>query len=191
MSRIDCIPARAAQPSLGKLTARFLGVPLVLIILAATSNTSLAQGTLNLLGTGTPAVVDSGDARPVVLAVTVVSDVAGQVLGCSFYKSPANTGVHVVSLWDSTGKILASQAATGETASGKQTVMFSTPVAIAAEQTRLRLLCAKRSLVVYRICLHDPVRRCAFAHSGQRELVPLWHIGSAITNSWLPAQLLG
>lgn len=110
-------------------------MPLVLIILAATSNTSLAQGTLNLLGTGTPAVVDSGDARPVVLAVTVVSDVAGQVLGCSFYKSPANTGVHVVSLWDSTGKILASQAATGETASGKQTVMFSTPVAIAAKQT--------------------------------------------------------
>ena len=166
-------------------------MPLVLIILAATSNTSLAQGTLNLLGTGTPAVVDSGDARPVVLAVTVVSDVAGQVLGCSFYvagqyRRPRGKPVGL------TGKILASQAATGETASGKQTVMFSTPVAIAAKQTFVCGYYAPNGHWSFTgFVFTTPVRRCAFAHSGQRELVPLWHIGSAITNLWLPAQLLG
>ena len=72
---------------------------------------------------------------PLVLGVKTFSDVAGQILGCSFYKSPANTGVHVVSLWDSAGKLLATQVATAETPSGKQSVMFSSPVAIAANQT--------------------------------------------------------
>jgi hypothetical protein len=41
----------------------------------------------------------------------------------------------VVSLWDATGKLLASQAATGETVSGKQSVLLASPVPIAANQT--------------------------------------------------------
>ncbi len=101
----------------------------------ATASTVSAQETLSLLGTNAPAVVDSKDPKSVVLGVKVFSDVAGKILGCSFYKAPANAGGHVVSLWDASGKLLASQTATGETASGKQTVLFATPVQIAAKQT--------------------------------------------------------
>ena len=135
MPRINTVPAPAQGTSVRKFEARFLGAPLLLIILAATSGTSWSQATLSLLGAGTPKLADSGDAQPVVLGLKVFSDVPGQVLGCSFYKSPANTGVHVVSLWDSTGKLLATKVAAGETPSGKQSVIFASPVAIAANQT--------------------------------------------------------
>ena len=104
------------------------------LMVIAVSGTMPAQTTANLFGTSIPANIDSGELSPVVLGVKVFSDVPGQVLGCSFYKSSANIGAHVVSLWDSTGKLLATQAATAETASGKQTVMFPSPVAIAANQ---------------------------------------------------------
>jgi Domain of unknown function (DUF4082) len=116
-----------------RFPVHYLGTPLLLIVLALTSGTSLAQ--LSVFGTATPGVAASGDTQAVVLGVRVFSDVPGKVLGCSFYKGPANIGVHVVSLWDSTGKLLATQAASNETASGKQLVIFSSPVQIAANQT--------------------------------------------------------
>jgi Domain of unknown function (DUF4082) len=96
---------------------------------------SNAATALDVFGTSTPLVADNGDAKSVVLGVKMFSDVPGQVLGCSFYKAPTNTGVHVITLWDASGKVLATQTATGETASGKQTVLFTSPVAIAANQT--------------------------------------------------------
>ena len=107
---------------------------LLIIIMLIPIDNSFAQTTVNVFGSSTPAVVDSGDSKPVVVGVKVFSDVAGQVRGCSFYKALTNTGVHTVSLWDSVGTLLATQAATGETASGKQSVMFLTPVSIAAKQ---------------------------------------------------------
>jgi Domain of unknown function (DUF4082)/Purple acid Phosphatase, N-terminal domain len=70
-----------------------------------------------------------------VLGLNVYSDVPGQVLGCGFYKAPTNTGVHVVSLGDATGTLLATQQSTAETPSGKQWVIFSSPVPISANQT--------------------------------------------------------
>lgn len=99
-----------------------------------TAGSSSAQLPVSIFGTSTPGVADGGDAQSVVLGVKIFADVPGQVLGCSFYKSATNTGNHVVSLWDSTGRLLASQSATSETASGKQLVVFSSPVAIAANQ---------------------------------------------------------
>jgi hypothetical protein len=119
-----------------RLTASCLrfGAALLLTVIAVALGSAAAQTSLNVLGAGTPVRVDSGDPSAIVLGVRIFSDVPGKVLGCSFYKAPANTGVHVVSLWDSAGKLLASQAATGETASGKQSVVFATPVAVAANQ---------------------------------------------------------
>lgn len=73
--------------------------------------------------------------NPSYWGVKVFSDVPGQILGYSFYKALTNTGVHVVTLWDSTGMVLATQTAGAETASGKQWVMFLSPVSIAANQT--------------------------------------------------------
>jgi hypothetical protein len=69
-----------------------------------------------------------------VLGVKIFSDLPGQILGCSFHKSAKNIGIHVVSLWDSVGNLLATQIATGETASGKQSVLFSSLVSIAANE---------------------------------------------------------
>jgi hypothetical protein len=113
-----------------------LGVfPLLLTVVTVTAGSSLAQTTANLFGASTPAVVDGGNPSPVVLGVKIFSDVPGLLLGCNFYKAPANIGVHVVSLWDSAGRVLATQVATAETASGKQSVLFSSPVSIASKQT--------------------------------------------------------
>ncbi len=110
----------------------FLSVPLLVIVVTVAARNSFAQTTF---GASTPTVVDGGNPTPAVLDLKIFSDVPGGVLGCSFYKAPANIGVHVVSLWDSAGKVLATQAATAETASGKQSVLFSSPVSIASKQT--------------------------------------------------------
>lgn len=61
------------------------------------------------------------------------SSVAGNVVGVRFYKSANDTGTHVGSLWSSTGSThYASITFTGETASGWQSMNFSSPVPILA-----------------------------------------------------------
>ncbi len=114
---------------------RFAGMWLLLGIFVLCAVPSFAQSSMKLLDAGTPGIADSGAQPPVVLGVKMFSDVPGKVLGCSFYKAPENAGPHVVSLWDSAGKILASQTTTTETASGKQTLLFSAPVTVSAKQT--------------------------------------------------------
>jgi len=83
-------------------------------------------------GTIVPAAVDNGPSGPVELGVSFKADVSGTVNAIRFYKSSANTGLHVAHLWTSTGTLLASATFVGETASGWQQVNFSTPVAIKA-----------------------------------------------------------
>ena len=56
-------------------------------------------------------------------------------MGIRFYKASTNTGTHVGALWSATGTPLASAPFTGETASGWQTVLFSTPVSVTAGTT--------------------------------------------------------
>ncbi len=79
-----------------------------------------------------PASFDNGASGPLELGVSFKSDVSGAITGIRFYKSSANTGVHVGRLWSHTGALLASVTFTGETASGWQQANFSTPVAITA-----------------------------------------------------------
>lgn len=55
--------------------------------------------------------------------------------GIRFYKGFYNTGDHVVSLWSSNGTLLATGVSVGESLSGWQTVMFSSPIQIAAGTT--------------------------------------------------------
>src|ERR1035441_1230365 len=76
--------------------------------------------------------LDSGDASSVELGVKFVASSSGSVTGVRFYKASTNTGTHIGSLWTSSGQLLASATFTNETASGWQTVTFSTPVAITA-----------------------------------------------------------
>jgi hypothetical protein len=61
--------------------------------------------------------------------------VAGSVIGIRFYKGVLNMGTHTGSLWTSAGTLLATGVFSNETSSGWQTMMFSSPVAIAANTT--------------------------------------------------------
>jgi glucose/arabinose dehydrogenase len=79
-----------------------------------------------------PAVVDMGDDAPVELGLKFRAAVSGVVTGLRFYKSSANTGTHVGSLWSATGTRLASATFTGESASGWQRVTFGSPVSVTA-----------------------------------------------------------
>ena len=85
--------------------------------------------------TAVPATADRGADSAVELGVKFRSDASGFITGIRFYKSTANTGTHVGSLWTSSGTRLASATFTGETASGWQQVSFATPVAISAGLT--------------------------------------------------------
>ena len=78
----------------------------------------------------TPVSVDDDDSSATELGVKFRSDVAGFIDGIRFYKGPTNTGTHVGDLWSSTGTRLATATFSGESASGWQTVRFSSPVPI-------------------------------------------------------------
>jgi hypothetical protein len=77
-----------------------------------------------------PGITSNGGVE---LGAQFVSDVAGSILGIRFYKGSQETGTQTGELWESSGDLLlASATFTNETASGWQTVIFSTPVSINA-----------------------------------------------------------
>jgi Domain of unknown function (DUF4082)/Fibronectin type III domain/Bacterial Ig domain len=82
-----------------------------------------------------PEAVDSGDRSSIELGVKFAASENGSVTGVRFYKSPANTGTHVGSLWSASGTLLASATFTNETEAGWQQVTFAEPVAITAGTT--------------------------------------------------------
>jgi hypothetical protein len=83
----------------------------------------------------TPAVAAASDTSAAELGVKFKSDANGYIGGIRFYKGSTNTGVHVASLWSSSGQLLAQVQFSAESASGWQTVMFASPVAITANTT--------------------------------------------------------
>ncbi|HEY2479044.1 MAG TPA: DUF4082 domain-containing protein [Solirubrobacterales bacterium] len=89
----------------------------------------------SMLGSLTPAVPDAGDGGSINVGVKFQSEVAGVVNGIRFFKSAANTGTHVGSLWSASGELLAQATFSGESSSGWQQVTFSTPVKIQANTT--------------------------------------------------------
>jgi hypothetical protein len=106
---------------------------------AAGSTQSTASATATpantLFDLGTPSTIDAGDTDPIELGVKFKSDAGGQVTGVRFYKATANTGTHIGSLWSAAGTLLARATFTGESASGWQSVTFSTAVDITAGTT--------------------------------------------------------
>ena len=79
--------------------------------------------------------VDDGDTNATELGVQFTGSVDSEVTGIRFYKSADNTGTHTGSLWTANGTLLAQGTFTNETASGWQTLTFSSPVVIQAGQT--------------------------------------------------------
>jgi hypothetical protein len=100
---------------------------------SAPSNTVTPEDTI--FDFATPSTLDAGDGSSVNLGVQFTANTSGQVTGIRFYKSTANTGTHVGSLWNTSGNLLAQGTFTGETASGWQTLTFANPVTINAGQT--------------------------------------------------------
>ncbi|MDC8013884.1 DUF4082 domain-containing protein [Tahibacter soli] len=82
--------------------------------------------------TTTPATASANDTSAVELGVKFTSDIAGRVLGLRFFKGVQNTGTHTGTLWAANGTALATATFANETASGWQSVLFATPVTIAA-----------------------------------------------------------
>src|SRR5213076_2868642 len=79
-----------------------------------------------------PANIDGGSDNPVELGVKFRSDTSGVILGIRFYKSGANSGVHVGNLWSEAGTLLATANFSSESDSGWQQVSFASPVPITA-----------------------------------------------------------
>ncbi|OMH23850.1 hypothetical protein BKD30_10790 [Tersicoccus phoenicis] len=89
----------------------------------------------SIFGDTVPQSADSGDPSAVELGLRFSVSRDGYLAGARFYKSVANTGTHIGSLWSANGARLAQATFTGETASGWQEVRFSTPVQVTAGTT--------------------------------------------------------
>jgi hypothetical protein len=97
------------------------------------SNATTPQATL--FEFSTPANPDSGDTTPVEVGTKFKADYNGTITGIRFYKAAANTGIHIGSLWSSTGTRLAQVTFSNESASGWQTATLSSPVSVTAGTT--------------------------------------------------------
>lgn len=82
-----------------------------------------------------PRIVADPDTELVELGMKFSSSADGTVDAVRFHKSTANTGVHVGSLWDAAGTLLAQTTFRNETASGWQTSPLPQPVPISAGET--------------------------------------------------------
>jgi methionine-rich copper-binding protein CopC len=84
----------------------------------------------SLFPNATPGTVNSADATAAELGVKFTADSPGTISGIKFYKGSSNTGTHIGNLWTASGTLLATGTFTNETASGWQTLTFSSPVSI-------------------------------------------------------------
>src|SRR5262249_16791283 len=91
----------------------------------------------SLWGSPSVAVEGPGDASSVELGVKVRGEGGGEVTGIRYYKSAANTGTHVGSLWTANGVRLSTATFSGERASGWQQVTFGVPIAVTANTVYL------------------------------------------------------
>ena len=81
---------------------------------------------------GNPSSVDTNNLE---LGTRFKVEQSGYITGVKFYKGPTNTGVHIGKLWTNSGQKLTQATFIGETATGWQTVYFSTPVNVTAGNT--------------------------------------------------------
>ncbi|MBC7402310.1 MAG: DUF4082 domain-containing protein [Microbacteriaceae bacterium] len=92
-------------------------------------------GPYSVFGAEVPKAADYGDPSAAELGLRFTPTTSGFISGVRFYKSTANTGVHVGSVWSSAGVRLATVNFANETASGWQSARFAIPVAVQAATT--------------------------------------------------------
>ncbi|MGH2943366.1 MAG: N,N-dimethylformamidase beta subunit family domain-containing protein, partial [Solirubrobacteraceae bacterium] len=89
----------------------------------------------SIFGNVAPPAADSGDTTGAELGVKFTTEQYGTVSGVRFYKSAANSGTHVGSLWSADGTRLAQATFSNESSSGWQSVTFSSPVQVLPNTT--------------------------------------------------------
>lgn len=133
---------------------------------SANIGTAHATVQLNLTGSNTlfgdrvPANPAVNDTQAIEVGVKFRVQSNGFVKGVRFYKSTGNTGTHTGSIWSSTGTRLRSGTFSNETASGWQTLTFSTPLEVTAETTYVASYFAPNGRYagdVYAFSYHDHV----------------------------------
>ena len=87
------------------------------------------------LSTAEPADPLVNDGQAIELGVKFQATQNGLITGIRYYKGAGTTGTRTGHLWTETGTQLAAATFSGETASGWQQVLFTTPVAITANTT--------------------------------------------------------
>jgi hypothetical protein len=88
-----------------------------------------------VFGSTVPPVKADTDSGSVTLGLKLTTKVSGKVTGLRFYKGTGNTGTHVGALYSASGAQLAKATYGFESASGWQSVSFSSPVTVAAGVT--------------------------------------------------------
>ncbi|MBB4967152.1 DUF4082 domain-containing protein [Saccharothrix violaceirubra] len=83
----------------------------------------------------TPETAGAADDSAVEVGTKFRFNGKGEVLGIRFYKGPGNTGTHTGTLWSAAGLPLATGTFVNESASGWQTLTFSSPVIVQANTT--------------------------------------------------------
>ncbi len=97
------------------------------------SFTAVGSATMfSLLGAATPTQTEASDTASVELGMSFKTSVDGTATAIRFYKSSANTGTHVGSIWNAAGERLAQATFISETSSGWQRVVLQQPVALTA-----------------------------------------------------------
>jgi hypothetical protein len=101
-----------------------------------TTAAALGAGPFSLWNdTVVPIAPSINDPSAVELGMKFRSDVDGFVTGLRFYKGAGNGGTHIGHIWSETGNLLGTATFINETASGWQTVTFSSPIEITADTT--------------------------------------------------------
>jgi hypothetical protein len=101
----------------------------------ATTRSVTVNGDTSLFGLRAPGTPATTDGSSVELGVKIVPQTDGYINGIRFYKGSGNTGSHVGSLWSAGGNLLATGTFSGESATGWQTLTFSSGVAVVAGTT--------------------------------------------------------
>jgi hypothetical protein len=144
---VSSLTANGTQGSLAKFTgSQSLGAS----IFSDDGQNGSVTGNLNLITVATQAPselrlwpsdptpvipAEQGDTNAVEVGVKFQVDVSGFITGMRFYKGTTNTGTHIGHIWSSTGTSLGTATFANESASGWQSVTFSSPIAVSAETT--------------------------------------------------------
>src|SRR5437868_2229738 len=110
---------------------------LIVLSLLITFSYSFAQSSI-FLATDVPATLNGNDNQgPAEFGVKFKTAVNGTITGIRYYKSSTNTGTHVGHLWNASNPAtpLATITFTGESTSGWQQMLFTTPVGVTAGTT--------------------------------------------------------